>query len=468
MQNSALNGKVNHGGLLEINHHEAPELLPLNRIYPASENDTVYKPIDPTDPEFLDLVASVKASGVKVPLVVTLDNCILSGHRRHAAARYAGLAVVPCFRENITRAHPDFLRRLTEYNQQRTKTNAEKLRESVIQADPEDTYQALISHREETARLSVDSVEIIGEKTRKRISSAKTPFLEAARKVISERREFWPLSVRQVHYALLNDPPRKHANKPDSIYQNDPQSYSNLVNLLARARVAGDIAFHCLADETRPVITWHVHKHTGPFIKEQLDEFLKNYRRDLQQSQPNHIEIVGEKNTVAGILRPVAMRYNIPLTTARGFSSLDPRFQMVKRFKKSGKQKLILIVLSDFDPSGESIFESFVKSLRGDFGIYNFEPIKAALTPEQISRYQLPPGIQAKKTDSRAKKFIEQYGPDVYELEALPPRTLQEELTRTIDSVLDVVAFNQEIDAEKADSLELDTFRRRAHLALAE
>ena len=466
-QNAAQNGKVHHGALLE-NQHKAPELLHIAFIYPSPENDKVYDPVNTIDPDFLRLVESVKKNGIKVPLVVTLDNYILSGHRRYAAARRAGLERVPCFRENIRRGDPDFLRLLTDYNEQRNKTIAEQLRESVVQSDPEESYQALIDYREEKARLSFESVHIVGVKTRKKITPAKIPLLNAAIKVINERRDFWPLSVRQVHYALLNDPPLKHASKPDSIYQNDPQSYGNLVNLLARARVAGGIPFYCLADETRPVIIWDVHKSAKPFIDEQLDEFLKGYRRDLQQSQPNHIEIVGEKNTVAGILKPVASRFHIPLTTARGFSSLDPRFQMVQRFKNSGKEKLILIVLSDFDPSGESIFQSFVQSLRGDFGIYKMEALKAAITPPQIQSYSLPVGGQAKPKDSRAKKFIKEHGPDVYELEALPPRTLQNELTRVIDSVLDAKAFNQEIDAQKRDAAELDTLRRRAHKALVE
>jgi len=447
-------------------HVRLLENLPVTSIFPSPENDKVYTPVNLDDPEFLRLVESVRKSGVKVPLVVTLDDYILSGHRRHAAARRAGLQVVPCYRENITRQHPEFVQRLVEYNEQRTKTIAEQLRESVIQVEPEEAYEALLSHREESARLSVASVSIDGEKTRKGISAAKLPMLLTAQKVLRERQEFWPLSVRQVHYALLNEPPLRHASKSDSLYQNDSQSYKDLCDLLTRARLTGEVPFNCLADETRPVVIWDAHKSARPFISSQLDEFLKGYWRDLQQSQPNHIEIVGEKNTVAGILKPVAARYTIPLTTARGFSSLDPRFQMVQRFKSSGKQKLILIVLSDFDPSGESIFESFVKSLRGDFGIYQVEAFKAALTPEQIARYSLPPQMQAKKTDSRSKKFTAKHGADVYELEALPPRTLQEELTRTIDSVLDVAAFNQELDAEKRDAAELDVYRRRAHTAL--
>lgn len=53
-------------------------------------------PRGPVDPASLDeLVASVRAQGVLQPLLVTPDGVIVAGHRRHAAALRAGLAVVP-------------------------------------------------------------------------------------------------------------------------------------------------------------------------------------------------------------------------------------------------------------------------------------------------------------------------------------------------------------------------------------
>ena len=67
---------------------------------------------------------------------------------------------------------------------------------------------------------SVVSDQEVGSKNvsaRKQISKAKMPFLEAALRVIEAQREFWPLSVRQVHYRLLGAAaPLKHASKPDS------------------------------------------------------------------------------------------------------------------------------------------------------------------------------------------------------------------------------------------------------------
>jgi len=56
--------------------------------------------IDPEDPENIELAKSIERVGVINPLVVVDNNGVLlliAGHRRLAAARVAGLSVVPCF-----------------------------------------------------------------------------------------------------------------------------------------------------------------------------------------------------------------------------------------------------------------------------------------------------------------------------------------------------------------------------------
>jgi hypothetical protein len=187
---------------------------------------------------------------------------------------------------------------------------------------------------------------------------------------------------------------------------------------------------------------------------------LKGYYRDLQQSQPNHIEIVGEKNTIDSIIRPVAEEFCIPMTIGRGYCSIPPRHAMARRFKKGGKEKLILLALGDFDPEGEDIAHSFARSLRDDFDVKAIEAVKVALTAAQVHELHLPPIMKAKSTSSRYEDFVERHGDDVFELEAVPPDRLQEILRQAIDGVLDVEAFNAEVDAEKRDAARLDGIRR--------
>jgi hypothetical protein len=240
------------------------------------------------------------------------------------------------------------------------------------------------------------------------------------------------------------------------------------VELLARARVAGLFPWEAIADETRPVSIWNVFPTPQQFVGKENRKFLKGYHRDLQQSQPNHIEIVGEKNTVGSILRPVAGEYCIPMTIGRGYCSLDPRKEMAVRFQRSGREKLIILICSDHDPDGEEIAQSFARSMRDDFGIDQIHPVKVALTRQQAMELKLPNALPAKKGSTNFKKFQQQYGDHGWELESLPPEKLQELLREAILSVMDLDAYNAEVDEERKDATWLYGVRRTITGALSE
>jgi hypothetical protein len=433
---------------------------PLDAIRPSPANNKLYRPVSPSDPDLVALAQSIRQHGLREPIVVTLDDFILSGHRRHMACRLAGLTVVPCRVENIRSTDPQFLTMLRECNRQRVKSFDEIAREEVVSANPEEAYRVLVEHRKKQTGIEVETIAIVGTKHRAAISKAKQPMLNAIRAILEARRNFWPLTERQIHYALLNDPPLVHANKPQSPYQNTVPCYKATCDLVTRARLEGLIPFQAIEDPTRPVRAWNFHRGPGSFLRAQLDEFLKGYYRDLQQSQPNHIEIVGEKNTIDSIIRPVAAEFCIPMTIGRGYCSIPPRHAMARRFKTGGKEKLILLALGDFDPEGEDIAHSFARSLRDDFDVKAIEAVKVALTAAQVHELHLPPIMKAKATSSRYEDFVERHGDDVFELEAVPPDRLQEILRQAIDGVLDVDAFNAEVDAEKRDAARLDGIRR--------
>jgi hypothetical protein len=418
-----------------------------------------------TDPEILALAQDIRDHGLREPLVVTRDGFILSGHRRHAACRLAGLTEVDCRVDDVTRDDPAFEKLLVAYNRQRKKSFDEILREEVIDAedDGDEAYRALLAHRAEKAAVSGEFLNLGPTRRRKQISRLKRPMLEAIKHVVNTQKDYWPLSDRSTHYDLLNDPPLRNARKPESRYQNDRKCYKDTCDMLTRARLVGEIPFAAIGDPTREVECWGVFKEVGGFVRMKLDGFLQGYWRDLQQSQPNHIEIVGEKNTISGSIRHVAARYCIPYTIGRGYSSLDPRYKMFQRFRASGKRRLIILLLSDFDPEGDNIAESFAESMRDDFGV---EPLarKVALTYEQVLKRNLPVDFSAiKKKSSRYKKFVTKYGEDVHvhELEALASAERSRLLDEAIRSVMDIDAYNAEVEAEREDALRLARLKKK-------
>ena len=172
--------------------------------------------------------------------------------------------------------------------------------------------------------------------------------------------------------------------------------------------------------------------------------------------------MIAEKLTVQGIVKPIADNFCIPLTIGRGYCSLEPRRAIAERFISSGKDRLVLLVVSDLDPDGESIAESFARSIRDDFGIAAVRPLKCLLTMEQVKKWSLPPnGMEAKKSSGQYATYRKRYGTDrVYELEAIEPARMQSALVETIDSVIDRTAFNAEIENEKHDSSKLAAIKQ--------
>ena len=456
-------------GNAESGHDQILE-IPVDEIHPSPENDQLYRPVDPADPEIIKLADSINQNGLLEPIIITLDGYIVSGHRRYAAALLAGLLTVPCRVLSIRRTDDidAFVRLLREHNRQRDKTRAEKLREELVEIIPQEAHEALFAYRREQAAVDVVPLTLSGRRSRAEISSAKLPFLKAAQAIIYDLKGFWPLSDRRIHYALLNDPPLRHASKPGSRYRNTLQSYKSLVDLLTRARLDGSIPMEAIGDETRPVQIWNVYADSRSFIRAEVEGLLKGFWRNLQQSQPNHIEIIGEKNTVAPVLKPVAADYCVPLTTGRGYCSLPPRHAMAQRFEKSGKDKLVLLFVTDFDADGEEIAHSFARSMRDDFGIDAIHPIKVALTGEQVREYKLPPIMRAKESSVHHDKFVAKHGHDVFELEALAPEVLQTILRKAIESVIDREAYADEIAAEREDAAHLAAIRQMVLGALKE
>lgn len=393
---------------------------------------------------------------------------LVSGHRRLAAARRAGLKVVPCIISPTRRADDldGFVKLLAEHNLQRVKTRAEQLREEVVAIDPADAHVRLYQYRKASVSTDVAKIEMGAIRRRADISDAKMPMLDKCVEILKAQIDFWPLTIRGLHYLLLNDPPLRHASKPDSTYANTPESYKDLSGLMTRGRLDGLVPWPALDDETRPVKMVRTYSTPAPFLRRSIRVFGKGYCRDLQQSQDHYFEIIGEKSTVQSVIWPVAAEFTIPMTIGRGYCSLPPRAEMSNRFRESGRDSLVVLVLSDHDPDGEEIGQSFCRSMRDDFDIDEIQPIKVALTPEQIKRFELKPRMQAKETSVHHRKFVNRHGSDVFELEALSPAQLQQVLREAIDSVIDRDAFDYEVAEEAKDAAHLEGVRKAVINAL--
>jgi hypothetical protein len=204
------------------------------------------------------------------------------------------------------------------------------------------------------------------------------------------------------------------------------------------------------------------------FIRQEVERLFAGYWRDRQQSQPNHVELLCEKNTVYHMALSVTRPYQITTSSGRGFSSIDPYHEIFERYQLSGKERLILIVLADYDPEGELIPHVAGRTLRDDFGVHDLEIIKAGVTRHQIEDYDLPAQNFAKESSSNRQWFVDRNGGDeaVYELEALDPTDMLRDLEDVITNVLDMDVYQREIEIENEEAVYLETAQRKAMNAL--
>ena len=405
--------------------------FPVAQIHVARENDLLYEPFGIANEDDWALVVSIKELGVQEPLTLSNDGFLLSGHRRLAAVKYLRFETVPVRFKDINfegLSKPERLEELGSFNQQRDKTPGEKIGEQLLQIDKEQAY-ADLRRRRVTQQLDTVTSNVDLGAVRRRACIMTPQFLEATQKVILDNKEYWPLTVRRVHYLLLNNPPLRHDKKPNSRYENDRNSYQALTNLLIRARLEGLVALHAIEDTTRPIQLGGGCSSYEAFVRQESENFLQGYSRNLMQGQPHHIEIMLEKNALRSIVEKVAQDFCIPVTTGRGFSSLSPRYDLYGRFVRSGKDNLILLMLTDFDPDGEQIAASFARSLRDDFGVMNVHAVKVALTAEDVEFYNLPSDLDAKPSSPNYAKFIKKYGHKAVELDAAACRAPSEEAT---------------------------------------
>ncbi|MCY2987195.1 MAG: ParB/Srx family N-terminal domain-containing protein [Planctomycetota bacterium] len=439
----------------------------------SPENLELYNAIDRTDREILKLAESIKVNGLHEPLIVTEDNFLVSGHRRFTALGIINQVLVPCRVLPVRRdamSHDEYVALLRDHNRQRYKDVAEQVRETLIDIDPEEAHQALRHLRTKSIYAAefngLDTLHIEGEKHRCEISDQKADHVKYALQVVNtDRREYWPLSVRAVHYALLNYAFLR--NIPREIpYKNDDDSYQATSDLLTRMRLNGDLPWNAFDDGTRPFEEFPAFDNVRQYVRQEIESLFTGYWRKLLQTQPNHIEVLCEKNTIYSMAMKVTEEYRIPTSSARGFNSIDPWHDLYLRFKRSKKERLIVIIMSDYDPEGEMIPQVGGRTLRDDFDLSQdrFSIIKAGVTLEQIREHSLPSANFAKESSSNYDWFVNRNGgrDEVYELEALEPHVMLDALQSTIDDVIDLDLFNQEVLTERDESAYIKAARKAA------
>ena len=439
-------------------------------VYETPENWTIYRRPDLTDTTFLELCESIRKSGVKTPLEISSDDYIISGHRRFLAAQHCGVYTLPCFIDpsvvmgKLTRQERVAL--LIERNRgTRIKSDSELYLEAAAAVDPDEAIREAQDRKAQVLdyikTCKLPEVQVAGSISRTDPNGERAEMLKAVLSILGDLRaaDFLPTSGRSIHYKLLAKNVRTSARKSGYIYGTRPGSASLLSKLLTDARSAGLINHSELDDGTRPSVRFAPSGTLGSYVSQSLSQLFCNYFADIHADQPNHVELLVEKNTVFPLIkRHVAYPLRVPITSLRGYGSFPAARDVAERFERSGKEQLVVVYVRDLDPEGLDMPASWKKYLHHDFGV-TAKVFRAAVTPEQVARYKLPADADVKLSSSRASKFIREYGDQCWELDSMPEQLLIDEVTRTAQAALDVDALNRALAREKEDDVQLARYR---------
>lgn len=255
---------------------------------------------------------------------------------------------------------------------------------------------------------------------------------------IIEELSAYRLTLRQLYYQLVSR----------NIIPNEERSYKNLSRVVTRARLAGLLDWSAIEDRVRqPVFPPEFND-----LEDLVEAALRSYRLPRWKDQEYYAELWVEKDALASVLRPLAMKYHVVLMVNRGYSSASAMYDSAKRFLDHRDKDCTLFYLGDLDPSGEDMVRDIRERLLEFEAPVRIE--KIALTMEQVQEHGPPPN-PAKMTDPRAADFISLYGEESWEVDALAPAVLEQLITEKIESVLDLELYQEVKDQEEEDKTKL-------------
>ncbi len=256
------------------------------------------------------------------------------------------------------------------------------------------------------------------------------------------------LTLRQLFYQLVA---RGHI-------PNTQRMYKNLGTHIGNARLAGLIDWAMIEDRARST-DWPAHWEDPA---EMVKAAAEQYRIDKWADQPNHVEVMVEKDALSGVLQPVCRDLDVRFTANRGYSSLSHFYRIGKRLEgemNEGKEVHVLY-LGDHDPSGLDMDRDIADRLELFSGYefdYSFYVNRLALTMDQVDEYDPPPN-PAKLSDSRARGYIDLFGPTSWELDALDPTTLANLVTDAVEDLRDEDLWTEAVAREEEQREELTKF----------
>jgi len=253
---------------------------------------------------------------------------------------------------------------------------------------------------------------------------------------------------------------------------NKQSEYKRLGDIVNDARMAGHIDWDSIVDRTRTLRKLPHWATPGLAIK----SIAQQYANEKWKTQPYRVEVWIEKDALVGVISGICNTLDVPFFSCRGYTSQSEMWKAAQRLGVhiQRDQRVKILHLGDHDPSGvdmsRDIEDRLTRFLIQDH--YNaesrieareaveyigdrFSVDRIALTMDQIEQYDPPPN-PAKLTDSRGAGYVDLYGYESWELDALDPTTLSDLISDHVGAVMDMDAWDKAVAKEDRDLALLD------------
>lgn len=269
----------------------------------------------------------------------------------------------------------------------------------------------------------------------KKLSASSLATIKTANQIIAEyNAQGFQLTLRQLYYQFV----------ARDLIPNNQKEYSKLGCVINDGRMVGLIDWNAIVDRTRNLKS--IAHWSDP--AEIVGAVASQFRIDKWSTQPFRPEVWIEKDALAGVVEGVCQELDVPYFSCRGYTSQSEMWAGAMRLKQhaGNDQTPLILHFGDHDPSGKDMTRDITDRLALFMG--GLEVRRLALNWNQIEEFQPPPN-PAKITDSRAKAYIAEFGPESWELDALEPAVIVGLIRSTILGVRDADAWDAQVEQEE-------------------
>ena len=259
----------------------------------------------------------------------------------------------------------------------------------------------------------------------KKFSAGSVKIIEKANEIIDEyQAQGFSLTLRQLYYQFV----------ARGLIANKQTEYKRLGSIVNDARLAGMIDWNAIEDRTRNV-QGNPHWDSPADI---LESVRQSYRIDLWVGQLFRPVVWIEKEALIGVIEGICRQFDVPFFACRGYTSQSEQWRAGNRADQSavGDQKPIILHFGDHDPSGIDMTRDNADRLDIFAPDAMIEVRRLALNMDQVTQYNPPPN-PAKMTDSRFEGYVDKFGDESWELDALEPQVIADLIEREIRGLID-------------------------------